>query len=61
MRTQAEVTAIQAPVQADETVKDQRGIAVKDQLNVEAQVRIEGSVHVEGDVDAEGVGAKYKR
>ena len=40
VRTQAEVTAIQAPVQADETVKDQRSIAVKDQLNVEAQVQI---------------------
>ena len=53
VRTQAEVTAIQAPVQADVTVKDQLSIAVQDQLNVDAQVRIEGSVNVEGDVDAE--------
>jgi len=53
VRAQAEVTAIQAPVQADVTVKDPLSIAVKDQLSVDAKVQVKGPVNVKGDVDAE--------
>ena len=52
VRAQAEVTAIQAPVQADVMVKDLPSVVVKDQLNVDAQVRVEGPINVKGGVDA---------